>query len=65
MAGADQEAVVRPEMKVAEVLRRWPHLLPVLVEASPAFRKLENPLLRKTLKCCPKFGPPQERGQGV
>ncbi len=49
MAGADQEAVVRPEMKVAEVLRRWPHLLPVLVEASPAFRKLENPLLRKTL----------------
>lgn len=49
MAGADREAVVRPEMKVAEVLRRWPELLPVLVEASPAFHKLKNPLLRKTL----------------
>lgn len=49
MAGADREEVVRPEMKVAEVLRRWPELLPVLVEASPAFQKLKNPLLRRTM----------------
>ncbi|TBH20077.1 DUF2249 domain-containing protein [Thermus thermamylovorans] len=49
MAGADRQEVVRPEMRVAEVLRRWPELLPVLVEASPAFQKLKNPLLRKTL----------------
>lgn len=49
MAGEDRQAVVHPEMKVAEVLRRWPELLQVLVEASPAFQKLKNPLLRKTM----------------
>ncbi|WP_114313441.1 DUF2249 domain-containing protein [Thermus caldifontis] len=49
MAGEDRQEVVRPEMKVAEVLRRWPHLLEVLVEASPAFQKLKNPLLRRTM----------------
>lgn len=49
MAGADREEVVRPEMKVAEVLKRWPHLLEVLVAASPAFQKLKNPLLRRTM----------------
>ncbi|GGN04427.1 hypothetical protein GCM10007092_18680 [Thermus composti] len=36
-------------MKVAEVLRRWPHLLEVFLEASPAFQKLKNPLLRRTM----------------
>lgn len=49
MAGADREEVVHPGMKVAEVLARWPHLLEVLVEASPAFQKLRNPLLRRTM----------------
>ncbi len=41
--------MVRPEMKVSEVLERWPELLEVLVEASPAFRRLHNPLLRRTM----------------
>lgn len=41
--------MVRPEMKVAEVLRRWPELLQVFLEASPAFQKLKNPLLRRTM----------------
>ncbi|GLV47251.1 hypothetical protein TJA_04240 [Thermus sp. LT1-2-5] len=41
--------MVRPEMKVAEVLRRWPELLEVFLEASPAFHKLKNPLLRRTM----------------
>ncbi|WP_243026635.1 DUF2249 domain-containing protein [Thermus albus] len=49
MAGEDRQEVVRPDMKVAEVLRRWPELLPVLVEASPAFQKLRNPILRRTM----------------
>lgn len=49
MAGEDRQEVVRPEMKVAEVLRRWPELLEVLAEASPAFQKLKNPLLRRTM----------------
>ncbi|WP_243094113.1 DUF2249 domain-containing protein [Thermus thalpophilus] len=41
--------MVRPEMKVAEVLKRWPELLEVFLEASPAFHKLKNPLLRRTM----------------
>ncbi|GAA5336449.1 MULTISPECIES: DUF2249 domain-containing protein [Thermus] len=41
--------MVRPEMKVAEVLKRWPELLEVFLEASPAFQKLKNPLLRRTM----------------
>ncbi len=41
--------MVRPEMKVAEVLERWPELLGVFLEASPAFQRLKNPLLRKTM----------------
>jgi TusA-related sulfurtransferase len=50
MAGQDrQEGVVHPEMKVAEVLRRWPQLLQVFLEASPAFQRLKNPLLRRTM----------------
>ncbi len=49
MAGADHQEVVTPEMRVAEVLRRWPHLLQELIDASPAFAKLKNPLLRRTM----------------
>ena len=50
MAGQDrQKGVVHPEMKVAEVLRRWPQLLQVFLEASPAFQRLKNPLLRRTM----------------
>ncbi|WP_244880695.1 DUF2249 domain-containing protein [Thermus parvatiensis] len=60
MAGADREEVVRPEMKVAEVLKRWPHLLEVLVEASPAFQKLKNP---SSAAPCPTWSPwPRRRG---
>ncbi|MER3480262.1 MAG: hypothetical protein C4327_07195 [Meiothermus sp.] len=41
--------MIRPEMKVSEVLERHPELLGVLVEASPAFARLKNPLLRRTM----------------
>lgn len=33
--------------KISEVLRRYPQLLEVLVEASPAFSRLRNPVLRQ------------------
>lgn len=36
-------------MTVAEVLERWPELEPVLVAQAPAFRKLRNPVLRRTV----------------
>lgn len=36
-------------MKVSEVLEQHPELLEVLLDASPAFAKLKNPLLRRTM----------------
>ncbi len=40
---------ITPESKVGRILERWPGLEDVLVEMSPAFRKLRNPVLRKTV----------------
>ncbi|WP_018467766.1 DUF2249 domain-containing protein [Calidithermus timidus] len=41
--------MIRPEMRVSELLEAHPQLLGVLIEASPAFAKLKNPLLRRTM----------------
>lgn len=41
--------MIRPEMKVSELLEQHPELLEVLIEASQAFAKLKNPLLRRTM----------------
>lgn len=41
--------MVHPEMRVSEVLQRYPALLDELIAASPAFAKLKNPLLRRTM----------------
>lgn len=41
--------MIRPEMRVSELLKEHPQLLGVLIEASPAFAKLKNPLLRRTM----------------
>lgn len=38
---------VTPHMKVAEVLKRYPQLLDVLVAQSPHFSRLKNPILRR------------------
>jgi uncharacterized protein (DUF2249 family) len=38
---------VRPDWKISEVLKAYPQLLDVLVDLSPAFSKLRNPVLRK------------------
>ncbi len=35
--------MVHPEMRVSEVLQRYPALLDELIAASPAFAKLKNP----------------------
>lgn len=37
------------DMKVSEVLKRHPELLEVLVERSPEFRRLRNPVLRRVM----------------
>ena len=41
--------VITPDSKVGELLERWPSLEDVLVELSPHFRALRNPVLRRTV----------------
>ncbi|MBI5536235.1 MAG: DUF1858 domain-containing protein [Deltaproteobacteria bacterium] len=40
---------ITPETKVGALLECWPELEPVLVAQSPAFAKLRNPILRRTV----------------
>lgn len=40
---------ITPDTKVGALLERWPGLEAVLVELSPHFRALRNPLLRRTV----------------
>jgi uncharacterized protein (DUF2249 family) len=40
---------ITPETKVAALLEEYPELEPVLIEMTPAFTKLRNPVLRKTV----------------
>ena len=41
--------VISPKTKVGELLDAYPELEAVLIEMSPAFEKLKNPILRKTV----------------
>lgn len=41
--------MITGEMKISEVLRKYPHTLEVFVKVSPHFKKLENKFLRKAL----------------
>lgn len=40
---------ITPETKVAELLEAYPGLEEVLMDTAPAFRKLRNPVLRRTI----------------
>jgi Domain of unknown function (DUF1858) len=40
---------ITPESKLGELLDRWPGLEEVLLELSPHFRALKNPVLRRTV----------------
>jgi hypothetical protein len=40
---------ISPKTKVGELLENFPKLEAVLIEMSPAFKKLKNPVLRKTV----------------
>ncbi len=42
-------ATITPDSKLGELLERWPGLEDVLVELSPHFRALRNPVLRRTV----------------
>lgn len=41
--------LITPQTKIGELLDRYPQLEATLVEAAPAFKKLRNPVLRKTV----------------
>jgi Domain of unknown function (DUF1858) len=42
-------AAITPDSRLADVLERWPALEDVLLELSPHFRALRNPILRRTI----------------
>jgi len=44
-----QKLVITPKTKVKELLDSYPELEPVLIEMAPAFKKLKNPILRRTI----------------
>jgi hypothetical protein len=42
-------AAITPDSRLGELLERWPGLEDVLLELSPHFRALKNPVLRRTI----------------
>jgi Domain of unknown function (DUF1858) len=42
-------ASITPESRLGDLLERWPGLEAVLIELSPHFRALKNPVLRRTV----------------
>ncbi len=40
---------ITPDTKIAALLNYYPDLEPVLIDIAPAFKKLKNPVLRKTI----------------
>lgn len=42
-------ATITPDSRLGELLERWPHLEAVLLELSPHFAALTNPVLRRTV----------------
>ena len=46
---SEQNIIISPKTKVGELLEAYPELESVLMSMSPAFEKLKNPVLRKTI----------------
>ena len=44
-----ESIIISPKTKVLQLIEAWPQLEDVLIEYVPAFSKLKNPLLRKTV----------------
>ena len=45
----NHKLIITPHTKVSELLQVYPELEKVLMELSPAFEKLKNPVLRRTI----------------
>ena len=41
--------IITPKTKVLELIETYPQLEDILIEIAPAFKKLKNPILRKTV----------------
>ena len=44
-----EQLIITPKTKVLQLIENYPQLEDVLIEYAPAFKKLKNPLLRKTV----------------
>jgi len=44
-----QEILISPKTRVGELLDVYPELEPILMKLAPAFKKLKNPVLRRTV----------------
>jgi hypothetical protein len=45
----ETKLVITPQTKIAELLDAYPDLEIVLIDLAPAFKKLQNPILRRTV----------------
>ena len=45
----EKNLLITPKTKVGELLEKYPQLEVMLIELSPAFKKLKNPVIRKTV----------------
>lgn len=45
----ENKLIITPKTKVLQLLEHYPQLEDVLIEYAPAFKKLKNPVLRKTV----------------
>ncbi len=49
MADGANRPAITPDLKLGDLLDAYPELEDVLIEIAPAFRKLRNPVLRRTV----------------
>ena len=44
-----KDLLITPKTRVGELLETYPELEPILMDLAPAFKKLKNPVLRRTI----------------
>ena len=45
----EEKLIITPKTKILQLIETYPQLEDILIEAAPAFKKLKNPVLRKTV----------------
>lgn len=49
MVDRDNRPAITPDLKIGDLLNAYPELEDVLIDIAPAFKKLRNPVLRRTV----------------